>query len=65
MAPTTTTGMGVFTVRFRKYAVSSSVAVPCVTTIPASVGSAAAVRWIRSSSSSQMGGLSCVLATFL
>ena len=34
MAPTTTTGLWLFTVRFRKYAVSSMVSVPCVTTTP-------------------------------
>ena len=41
MAPTTTTGTATLTARFRKYAVSSSVAVPCVTTMPAIEGSPA------------------------
>ena len=36
--PTRTTGLSVFTVRWRKYAVSSSVLVPCVTTKPATAG---------------------------
>jgi len=38
--PTRTTGRSCLTVRFRKYAVSSSVLVPCVTTTPATAGSA-------------------------
>src|SRR6185437_7374367 len=38
-APTSTTGMSTLTVRLRKYAVSSSVAVPWPMTIPSRLGS--------------------------
>src|SRR3546814_7980060 len=40
MEPVTTTGLGLFKVRLRKYAVSSSVSVPWVTTTPSTAGSA-------------------------
>ncbi len=56
MAPTTTTATGAFTARLRNQAVSSSEAVPCVTTIPARSGWAAAAPWIRRSNSSQSVG---------
>ncbi len=39
MAPVTTTGVDDFTVRCKKYAASSSVAVPCLTTTPDRSGS--------------------------
>ena len=40
MAPITTTGFLLLTVRLRKKAVSSSVSVPCVMTMPLTFGSA-------------------------
>src|SRR6266700_3441999 len=36
--PTSTTGLSLFTVKLRKYAVSSIVSVPCVTTMPSTAG---------------------------
>ncbi len=65
MAPTTTTGTGTLTARSRKYAVSSSVAVPCVTTMPAIEGSPATVSSMIRSSASQSDGPISVLPTFL
>src|ERR1700744_2148990 len=64
MAPTTTTGTGTLTARLRKYAVSSSVAVPGGTTRPAIDGSPATVSSMVRTNSSQLEGPNSVLATF-
>ena len=44
MEPTSTTGLSVFTTRFRKYAVSSMVSVPWVITNPSTLGASSLMR---------------------
>jgi hypothetical protein len=63
MAPVTTTGRGSATVRSRKYAVSSIVSVPCVTTTPASSGCARSVSAIPRASASHIVGVMADEAT--
>jgi hypothetical protein len=62
-APTTTTGASTFSVRFRKYAVSSRVAVPCVMTTPSSGASRATASCTVVASASQSAGPMAVLPT--
>ncbi len=62
--PTITTGRSDLTVRLRKYAVSSSVFVPCVTTTPAGAETPAKIALIRFASASQCVGPMSVLDTF-
>ena len=52
--PTSTTGLSDRTVRFRKYAVSSSVLVPDVITKPATAGVSLRIAWMRFASVSQL-----------
>src|SRR3546814_298830 len=51
-APVSTTGLLLLIVRFRKYAVSSSVSVPCVITTPSIFGSASSLSTCAASFSS-------------
>ena len=62
IAPVTTIGQCVFTVRWRKNAVSSSVAVPCVTTTPFS-SSRSISLWISFARSAQIAGVTVELHT--
>ena len=62
--PTSTTGRSCLTVRLRKYAVSSSVLVPCVTTTPAAFGSDEKIVLIRFAIVSQCVTVISVLLTF-
>ena len=50
--PTSTTGFRVFSVKFKKYAVSSMVFVPCVMTTPSAL-SLSKIAWIVRNRSSQ------------
>ena len=61
--PTTTTVASTFSERFKKYAVSSSVAVPCVMTMPSRGASRATASCTAASSASQSAGPMAVLPT--
>ena len=61
--PTSTTGRSCRTVRLRKYAVSSSVLVPCVITTPATPASAAKIALIRLAIVNQLSSEMSVLET--
>src|SRR2546428_344550 len=59
--PTSTTGVSTLSVRFKKYAVSSSVAVPCVITTPSSGASRETASCTAASSASQSAGPTAAL----
>src|SRR3989441_1211421 len=61
--PTSTTVASTLSVRFRKYAVSSSVAVPCVITTPSSGASRVTAACTAASSASQSDGPTFALDT--
>jgi hypothetical protein len=62
--PTRTTGRSCFTVRLRKYAVSSSVLVPCVITTPETAASVAKIALMRLAIVSQFSSVTFGLPTF-
>ena len=65
MAPVITTGLLDFTVRWRKYEVSSNVAVPWVMATPATSGSSRNIWLIRRASPSHSAAPMAVLPTLI